>query len=78
MKRHTLPLPSFVGFARKEDHSGSYTQGVLRIGHHENVAWSCEHQHHFRSGAISCAIQARGQAIAAQLLPEAPQRRWTD
>lgn len=77
-KRRTWPAPPFVGFARKEDRQGRYVQAVLRVGQYDNVVWSCEHRHIRQFAALSCAIQARGQAIAAQLLPEPESRLWTE
>jgi len=79
MKRRTLPLPNFVGFRKREDRAeGRFNQAVLRLGRYEDVAWECEHHHAMRIGAITCALQARGQAIAGGLLPEPERRKWTD
>jgi hypothetical protein len=74
--RHLLPLPAFVGVRRVATDGNGYSRGVLKIRHLE--MWSCEHEHENRRGAHVCAIQARGQAIAAGYLPETPARPWTD
>jgi hypothetical protein len=51
-------------------------RGALLIG--TVFAWTCEHDHDSRFGAQSCAHQARGQAVAAGLLPESGPVSWVD
>lgn len=67
----------FAGYeqeGRLADHG--YCRGVLRTS--RGVGWHCEHEHESRAGAVTCAYQAEGQAVAAGLLPEPEQVRWLE
>ena len=55
---------------------GGYCRGVLRVG--RGAAWRCAHEHESRAGALACAYQAEGQAVAAGLLPAPAQARWLE
>ena len=37
--------------------------------------WHCEHEHETRSGAVQCAVHARGLAYGV-FIPEPPQAQW--
>lgn len=55
---------------------GGWFKAILRSN--RDVLWVCRHQHDSRAAALVCAYQAEGQAVAAGLLPEAPQVQWND